>query len=343
MAEEKKKVFRKNLVRVEGYLKENNLKIVHDSKGNEAISGSVIVALDSTKAHKVQVYVNRLKKDGTANKDYEGFASILPTNTISVAAYIQSNGEATAEAAYAQATKVWMTSELEEFVTKNDEGNDIGYITLKGKKAGIKSATDKVPFTPQARFDIDMYIKSIRREVKGDDETGRLDLVGLIPHWSGTMQEVSFKVSGEKIKNPATGEELVISDYIESNYSEGQTANFTGSIINLEVESQTASTGWGDAPVSNSTTFVRERVITGGHGAGLDEDNPGAIHEEEVREGLINRAAKREENYKKSLERKSAADNGSAVGFDTGFTGFAPAPAAPAAAGEGFSFDESDF
>ena len=49
------------------------------------------------------------------------------------------------------ATKVWIIGALQEYIRKDEKGEVISSTTIKGLTAGIKTESDKHPFTQKAK------------------------------------------------------------------------------------------------------------------------------------------------------------------------------------------------
>ena len=122
MAEETKKttIRRKNYVGITGYLKENTLEYVKTKDGKDAIRGNLIVATSDTEAYKVQFYASHFYKNGNENSTYKDLLEVLPSRTMSIAAYLSGNPAANFQTAAQCSTKVYVRAHMEEYATKLD-------------------------------------------------------------------------------------------------------------------------------------------------------------------------------------------------------------------------------
>lgn len=291
MAEETKKttIRRKNYVGITGYLKENTLECVKTKDGKDAIRGNLIVATSDTEAYKVQFYASHFYKSGKENPTYKDLLEVLPSRTMSIAAYLSGNPAANFQTAAQCSTKVYVRAHMEEYATKLDN-KERSIVTLRGDGAKLKTATDSHPFVPEAMFAVDMYIESMSEEMKynketeNNESTGRLLISGLLPDYKGTMNRISFVVPAGKL-----------ADFVQNNYEVHDTANFTGKLVDIEqkeVSSEAADDpfSWnGDTEAQFKTTFVRERRILGRDPGKLPihEGDENAITQEEVKTGLV--------------------------------------------------------
>ena len=328
MAKENKQKRYANSVKVVGYLKENNLELTTNKDGVNIIRGSIIIANSETNAHKVQFYMSEYSSTGKLNEDFESMKAMLPTNCISIASYLKNNPDSSFEMASNASSKVWCMARFDEYGTKKGE-NETTYITLKGFKAGFKTAMDKSPFNPCAEFTVDVYISEIEPEKIYNDETeittGRLVVTGLLPIYDESVQQISFVAPVEDN----------IAAYIEKNYKVGDTVTLRGDVINiverkLKEGSSQNSFGRQEAP-QYETTFVHERLIAGGSATPIHQGQEGSISNDMVKNGLAKRMNKFIENGK----RRDAASEQAPKEEKRGFTEAQPAS-------DGFS-DDLDF
>lgn len=320
-----------NKVQIEGYLRENNLELIRNDKQEEVIRGSLVVALDNVRSCRAQFYVSRfntLKPGETTrqeSKAYSRLVELLPGNTISISSLMKDQAAMTFDVAKESATKVWIIGALQEYIRKDEKGEVISSTTIKGLTAGIKTESDKHPFTQKAEFEVEMYIEGKRPEMKDGEETGRIVLTGLIPEYDDSVSRIEFVTE----LGDAT-------DYIEENYNVGQTVKVYGDVINtyVRVEKEGGGHTFGRTlEPQYETTFTSERQIFGGTATPLDEDDENALKKAEIKASLALRQQK--------IDNMPAKDDApKAVNPKKGFT---ETPAAPAAPKKKFVFDSSNF
>lgn len=320
-----------NKVQIEGYLRENNLELIRNDKQEEVIRGSLVVALDNVRSCRAQFYVSRfntLKPGETTrqeSKAYSRLVELLPGNTISISSLMKDQAAMTFDVAKESATKVWIIGALQEYIRKDEKGEVISSTTIKGLTAGIKTESDKHPFTQKAEFEVEMYIEGKRPEMKDGEETGRIVLTGLIPEYDDSVSRIEFVTE----LGDAT-------DYIEENYNVGQTVKVYGDVINtyVRVEKEGGGHTFGRTlEPQYETTFTSERQIFGGTATPLDEDDENALKKAEIKAALALRQQK--------IDNMPAKDDApKAVNPKKGFT---ETPSAPAAPKKKFVFDSSNF
>lgn len=330
---------RKNSFLVVGFLRENNLEVVTDKKGQKVIRGKVTIAISATNSHTMQFYVTENKKDGSKNDTYTKMLSLLPSNTLSIATYLSSNPSATYETAANAASKVWCHGRMEEYVYFDEENKERTMTTLKGDRLGFKTAQDQTPFSPQALFDCEIYIEKIVPEYKDEAETGRYLLTGLYPHYSGRMMRFGFVAPTED----------GIADYIVSNYHPTDTVTVTCDMTNMAIKEKPS-----DAPVASSfgralslgnqikTTFIKENIIRGGSQTPIAQGEPGCITTANVKDGLAQRLVAAQEASEKRKEGNNGGQKKTPTSAQTAQAGFGRPSmnsSAPQAATSNFEFD----
>ncbi len=305
----------KNSVQVEGYLKENNLKLTKDDNGNEVIQGNIIVTVDEEGLNsvRIQVYANRYKKADEGkqveSKTFPRWLEILPEKTMTVVSYLKDNPEATFADAKQSVSRVYAKGSMEEYAVREDK-KEISYATIKGISAGFKKDGGKNPFKPKAEFIISLFIEKMVEEVDDDgEETGRIIITGLTPNYDESVSRITY-VTGT--------EEVAI--FIRDNYEPGQTTYLTGDIVNIkkEVVKQQGEASFG-RPIEDQieTKFENERTIFGGNPEPLSLEDEGAFTTKEIKTGL----AKREEKIATNTEKRNNRENGGEI-----TRGFNPPP-----------------
>lgn len=317
-----------NKVQIEGYLRENNLELIRNDKQEEVIRGSLVVALDNVRSCRAQFYVSRfntLKPGETTrqeSKAYSRLVELLPGNTISISSLMKDQAAMTFDVAKESATKVWIIGALQEYIRKDEKGEVISSTTIKGLTAGIKTESDKHPFTQKAEFEVEMYIEGKRPEMKDGEETGRIVLTGLIPEYDDSVSRIEFVTE----LGDAT-------DYIEENYNVGQTVKVYGDVINtyVRVEKEGGGHTFGRTlEPQYETTFTSERQIFGGTATPLDEDDENALKKAEIKAALALRQQKIDNMPAKDDAPKAVNPK----------KGFAETPSAPAAPKKKFTFGD---
>lgn len=332
----------KNFVNITGYLKENTLDTFTTKDGQPGIKGSLVIATSEIDAHKVSFYVTKFDKNHQINNSYTDLEALLPLQTNTIGNFIKANPSATFQMAMGQSTKVFARAKFEEYASKID-GVERSMILLKGFTAKVKIVTDSQQFTPSATFSVDVYIDQMVEEVEHNKDTesmeptGRLVLKCFLPQYNGCMDKINFVVPTDDNR----------ADFIRSNYAVGNTANFTGKIINITQEVESAVPvvddpfAWGATTKKQiKTTFTRERIILGRENGKvpLEEGAPGSITKEMVKNGLVIRDEHIADN---TTNRANRNNNKARVGMNMSFGNAPQAPVAQPSS-QAFAADKFD-
>lgn len=159
-------------------------------------------------------------------------------------------------------------------------------------------------FDPKAEFEVEVFVKSVVPEMKGDDETGRVKLNAIIPVFGAKVIPFEFMVGEEG------------ADYVADNYEAGSTTTVFGKIVNFKekkVTTQKAAFGQDKEKVTYNT--VREYLITGGVDP-YEEDDAKAYTVEQIQKAMVEREA-----YLEELKTKNN-NAGSGSGSKEKKTGF---------------------
>ena len=252
-----------NKVRIEGILKELNIK-----EENDVISGDVIISTDAHSDHAVSVYVTKETKEGKANTAWKGIQTVMNEYT-SIAALMKEGR--TLEEATNMATKVRLGGRNGGTLGRNEFYANDELVSRPRISANFFSRIDDDSFEPKARFEVECYFEKIRKEMKDSEETGRLLIDAIIPMYGGVVVPMEFIADGE------------VAEYLESNYSARKTGEIAGNIVNIAKRTVTKKTGFGEAREDVQVNYTRELVVTGGEEFQYDEDDDKAFSTAQIK------------------------------------------------------------
>ena len=290
-----------NRVVIEGYLKDNTLKreVKPTEHGNiEVINGAMTIVTSEQSEYRVQFYTQRWKKvkpgfeEKQENPMFARLANVTADKTYSFAKHKEQNPSDEFSSVKGIVTKVYCVGSFQEFLRKDANGNPAPIVTIRGMSAGVaKNET----FNPHARFEVEVYVDSITKEMKKNpeteelEETGRLKLLGLIPEYDGSVSEIPF----------VTGDDDVAS-FISENFKRGQTIFINGDIVNLVTHrtieaANTGKTFGRRVEPTVVTEFVNERRIMGGSTEAYESTDELGFSIADIKEGRAIREQKLEE------------------------------------------------
>lgn len=283
----------KNQVEIEGYIKENTL--AYDKDNQDIIKGHLTIIVEEGQEYRIQYFSNRMKKATNGqppqeNKMFAQIEKVLDENTTSLEKIMKVDSTATFETAKDSLTKVICRGNMQEFLRKDRDGTFNPIITVKGMNAFVRDAEK---FAPRANFQVEIYVESIRAEVKDGEETGRVIVLGLVPDYSAGVSEIEFIATTED----ADG--ITFADYVSNNYEVGDTVVLTGDLVNVTKKKQngTRTTYKGFTKVEEPvyvTEFLSERIIYGGTPSELviKQGDKGCFSRDDIKEARALREKK---------------------------------------------------
>jgi len=287
-----------NEVFIEGILKEKNLELatVNSEKGKQdVIRGELIITTDEKSEHKVRVFANKLTKDNRENSVYKGLVTVME-EYVSIADALK-NG-ATAEEAKNSATKVRITKGrlgINDYYTPTGELRSYPQITTNF----VNRVDETKGFTPKAEFTVEMFFKAIKKEIKNEEETGRLIIEGIVPMYGGVVAPITFVAGDEDTVN-----------YLEMNYEVGKTGKVWGEIVNVVETTVKVEKGFGKSKEKIIVNVLNELEITGGEEEQYDEDDERSYSVDVIKAALAERDIYLDELKKKSKDNsKSTTKN----------------------------------
>jgi hypothetical protein len=163
-------------------------------------------------------------------------------------------------------------------------------------------------FSPRAEFEVEVVIKNVLPEFKGEDETGRAIVNAYIPLYGGKVIPFKFTIGEDG------------AEYVTDNYTPGATTLIYGNIVNFkEKKVVTESGGFGKPREKVTYTTVREYLITGGNEPyEQDEEETKAYNTEAIKKALTEREVYLEQLKNKKNETKQETKPASKTsGFGT--------------------------
>jgi hypothetical protein len=290
-----------NSVKIEGVLREIKLE-----EKNDVINGDIIIATDAQSEHAVGVYVNRLTKENKSNRAYSGLQTLMEECKDTSVAALMKEGR-TLDDAMEIATKIRIGGRNGGNLRRNEFYANDEFISRPSISANYFNRITDKSYSPQAVFEVECYFEKIRKEIKDDEETGRLLIDVIIPLYGGTVIPFEFVAEGE------------VAEYIESNYEAKRTGRIWGDIINIVERTVTKKSGFGKDKEDVKVNFTREFLITGGNEEQYDEDDSNTysteaikkawvVRESETLPALLQKAKERDKDGKSS-KGKGKGDN----------------------------------
>jgi len=280
-----------NEVFIEGILKEKNLELttINGENGKQdVIRGEVVISTSSNSEHKVRIFANKLTKEKKDNPIYKGLVTVMD-EYMSIADVLKLGQSADT------ATKVRITKGrlgLNEYYTPAEELKSFPAVSTNF----LNRVDETKGYNPKAEFTLEMFFKSMKKEVKNSEETGRVIVEGIIPMYGGAVAPITFIVADSDTV-----------DYLETNYEVGKTGKVWGEIINTVETTVKIEKGFGKAKEKTITNTLHELTLTGGEEEQYDEED-----EKSYSVDIIKKAMAERDIYLDELKKKSKKDGNKA-------------------------------
>jgi hypothetical protein len=229
-----------NNVTIEGILTENKLDYKKTvGEGKDYISGDLLIEISPNNIVPVNFFSFKYKKDGAPNRIYGSLENVIETY------------KSIAKHGREEADKIRITGgkiEANEFY--NASGQLISTFRIRSNFVNRVSGE----FEPQASFQVETYIQGITEEVKDDVPTDRVIINGVVPMYKGKISLLKFFVENDAGK-----------EYVQKNYSKGDTVKLAGILDNEIVEiNRTQEMEFGGDIVDTYTRIKRELIVNKG-------------------------------------------------------------------------------
>ena len=284
-----------NEVKLVGELVEKNFEIkefadkITGDKYNAA-TGSFSIRTGENEVHTARFFKKEFTKAGKLSTGFTGMQTAA-SRYLSVADIADLIDKGEAKEGDLKATKVDVKGNLSlnEFFNDNEEHKKYNQINIDF----ISEVKDVASYKPKAEYDLEAIVQSIKPEMSGDDETGRVKMSVLVPNYNGAVMPFDLVA-------PERGR-----DYIESNFQKGSSIKLYGNVVNFrKVTVKVEEMGFGENRETESYDYVVEYLISGA--TLIEEDNSKAFDISLVKDALVKR-----EVHLEQLKTKSKQQQGS--------------------------------
>jgi hypothetical protein len=276
-----------NEVVVEGILKEKTMEIVeiNTEKGKQTvIRGELIISTGENNEHRVRVFANESTKDKKDNPVFKGLKTVM-NEYVSIAEATK-NGQTEDAADKVRITKGKFG--LNEYYTASGELKNYPMIQTNFVNRCQNG------YNPRAEFSIEMYFEALVKEIKDEEETGRLLIKGIVPLYGGKVIPLTF-----------IAEDADTVDYLEQNYETKRTGKVWGEIINTIEIHKEIEKGFGKSKEKITTNVKNELLVTGGDEDQYDEDDKRAYSTSIIKKAMAERDVYLDELLAKSKKEGS--------------------------------------
>jgi len=266
-----------------GEVKEQKLNLNKNKEGNY-INGSLVINTGDFSEIEIKVFVSEKNKKGKVKKSFETLQKLINEDFLTLASCKNDEDRENVAKVRIQGQKeftprfnedIFKIKETEEVKTKVNIDLGFGNITVD---SSIK------PEDYKAKFDVEMFVTSVKEEIKQDEPTGRAIVSGWTPIYGGKV--IPMEVVVGIILND-DGEEFDFGEDILAQVEEGMTLNVWGDINYKSIITKTTKGGGlGRAKVEEHREYINELVVVG---ADIQEDEDKEFDMELIKQAKIER------------------------------------------------------
>ena len=302
-----------NNITLVGEVKEQKLKL-NTSKDGTYINGSLVINTGEFSEIEVRVFVGEKNKKGTVKKAFEVLQKFVNEEVLTQATCTTDEDRESVAKVRISGQKTY-TPRFDENIFKiNEEVKTRVNIDLGFGNISIDYSIK--PEDYKAGFDVEMFVTSVKEEMKQDEATGRTIVSGWTPVYGGKVIPMEV-VAGIIVDDD--GEESDFGSDILDQIEEGMTIDVWGDINYKSIITKTTKGGGlGKAKVEEDVERINELTI---FGAEIQEDEEKEFDMELIKQAKIERDVEIEEkkNEKSSDDGKKSKGMGSSKG--SGATG----------------------
>jgi len=278
-----------------GEVKEQKLNLNKNKEGNY-INGSLVINTGDFSEIEIKVFVAEKNKKGKVKKSFEVLQKFINEDLLTLASCKNDEDRENVAKVRIQGQKeftprfnedIFKIKETEEVKTKVNIDLGFGNITVD---SSIK------PEDYKAKFDVEMFVTSVKEEIKQDEPTGRAIVSGWTPIYGGKV--IPMEVVVGIILND-DGEEFDFGEDILAQVEEGMTLNVWGDINYKSIITKTTKGGGlGRAKVEEHREYINELVVVG---ADIQEDEEKEFDMELIKQAKIERDVAIEEKKNEEI------------------------------------------
>jgi len=304
-----------NDITLVGEVKEHKLNLNKNKEGNY-INGSLVVNTGDFSEIEIKVFVSEKNKKGKVKKSFETLQKLINEDYLTLASCKNDEDRENVAKVRIQGQKeftprfnedIFKIKETEEVKTKVNIDLGFGNITVD---SSIK------PEDYKAKFDVEMFVTSVKEETKQDEPTGRAIVSGWTPIYGGKV--IPMEVVVGIILND-DGEEFDFGEDILAQVEEGMTLNVWGDINYKSIITKTTKGGGlGRAKVEEHKEYINELVVVG---ADIQEDEDKEFDMELIKQAKIERDVAIEEKKNEEIVDNKKGKGMGSKGSNTGASG----------------------
>lgn len=294
-----------NKIDLVGEVVEQKLNKGKNKDGNY-INGSLVVKTGEFSEIEVKVFVKEKNKDNKPKKAYETLRKIIDGEHLTLASCKTDEEREGVAKVRVYTTNKDFTPQFKEDIFKPKGTEEVKTkLTVDLGFGNITVDNTIKPEDYKAEFEVELFVTSVKEEIKQDEATGRAIVNGWTPLYGGKVMPMEV-IAGTIIDDE--GEEYDFGDDILSQVEEGMTINVWGEInYKTIITKTTKGGGLGKAKVEEHKEYVNDLIIVG---ATIQEDEDQELDMELIKKAIIERDVeieniKNEESTDKEDKKKN--------------------------------------
>jgi hypothetical protein len=272
-----------NKINLVGVVKEHNLKLNKDKDGNY-INGSLVVKTGEFSEIELSVFVGEKTKEGKTKKAFETLQKFIDEEYLTLAGCKNDEDRESVAKVRVFGNKDFTPHFSENIFKVKETGEvktklklDLGFGTIS-----VDNSIREEDF--KAEYEVEMFVTSVKEEIKKEEETGRVIVSGWTPIYGGKIIPMEV-VAGTIIDD--NGEEIDFAQDVLNQIEEGMTVNVWGEINYKSIITKTKKGGGlGKAKIEETREYINELVLVG---ADIIEDEEKGFDMELVKKAKIER------------------------------------------------------
>lgn len=297
-----------NNITLVGEVKEQKLKL-NKNKDGSYINGSLVVKTGEFSEIEIKVFVGEKNKDGKPKKAFETLQKFINGEHLTLASCkTDEEREGVAKVRVFSSNKDF-TPHFKEDIFKPKGSEEVKTkLTIDLGYGNVSVDNSIKPEDYKAEFDVEMFITSVKEEMKQDEATGRVIVSGWTPVYGGKV--IPMEVIAGTILDDE-GEEYDFGDDILTSVEEGMTIDVWGEINYKTIITKTKKGGGlGKAKVEEHREYTNDLVIVG---ADIQEDEEKEFDMELIKKAKI----ERDVEIENAKSEKATSDNKKGKGLSS--------------------------
>lgn len=250
-----------NNITLVGEVKEHKL-VLNKSKDGNYINGSLTLKTGEFSEIELKVFVGEKTKDGSKTKKvFETLKKIIDEEYLTIASCKNDEDRQSVAKVRVFGNKDFTPHFKEDIFKAKDADEVITKLSIDLGFGTISYDSSLKPEDYKAEFDVEMFVTSVKEEMKQDEATGRVIISGWTPIYGGKVIPMTV-IAGTIIDDE--GQEYDFADDILSQVEEGMTIDVWGEINYKSIITKTTKGGGlGKAKVEEKKEYVNDLVIVG--------------------------------------------------------------------------------